>query len=1275
LGDFLDALGQSIIPYADQRQLRVSVWTVTSDEVRHLQSRDVEFTALLNDLLEAATAGYLPAAALRFNLKTQAPDGGVDAAINGGVPAADDVSGLLTVPTCWQFKARPSDHVRPPSGQTGGQETALRAEIQKPHARQLIEHGFGYRLCIADSLTPQKRREWEECLLDEARRINPQAQAPMVVSADLLADWCSRYPGIVIRLRPFLVAVHDFRTWDRMASAQSPTFVAVETRQAASEVIRDFADLAQPVRDPVLTIGGEAGVGKTRCVVEGLRPLPGIAALMVATDDVHAAIEVIQRLLNDRTTRAVFVVDGMDVTTRDRLGRLLAADAHRLRVIAIDNERREGAAPAGEVRLGPLNRPDLERILGANFPGIPHETRWAVTELADGFVRLAVDVCRHIHLLPAGGNTIAMASVIRDQYLAVRLSGEQRAVVELVSLVARVGYLGDVGAELGALCAAVPAAGLTPQRVTSVAGALRHAPGFVAVGPRYLYVTPRVVAQAAFHSAWERWVRTNGEAFITALPVELEDAAYRQIRDAGTADARRLVAGLHESWVEQLVPDNLADPDIIYRLLRIVEVEPETFLPSLADLIESATPGQLAGLDHVPDMQRSRRERWTARRRLVCLAEWLIRFSEFFPFAERILYRLALTETETYGNNATAIWCQVFRPLLSGTMLSFADRLTGLERRFGGAQTDADVRLCLRGLTEPLTADRPATRTASPSLVSGRIPPPDWYPVTAAEQRGVWAATLGLLARLARHPNLAVADGVVDIAIQHGFSLIRQHLQEFVAVVESRPLGEARRSAILELLDHYLRIEGRPGRRAAPADTVPAVRAWRERLLPTAFHDRLRVTVRRTYYDLHSDLEDHGEAELTNLARQLLAEPDALAPELPWLYSVEARSAYALGPHLGRLDEHGNVLDQLFEAAVDGPDVSFLRGYVFGLLGNHPRMTVRVSELLDRFTRSHPGLVFELLTTGIASLNPFARTLGLVDAGLLPAAQLQAYWRLVGTRSLSTDELTSVLTRMLAAAAGGDAEAGRGAVDVLMTQVHARRRERHDGVPFDDPILPLVRSVLEVSLSGRHRPDEYEWGEVLTEFGRSKPVEAIRVGVAALGSDNSVALSDATENYLATAAPQHPEILMTELGRVLLDPRRGRRARVHSLAPVLGAMPISIVGAWVDQHGLEGARAIAGLLPALFLCDGVPTIPELTSLVMDRFGDDEDVTDLFRMGASNHGVRVGDIAADLDRDAEVARTFRCHATRWVRNWASAAERSARGAAGWWRESNEEVEAP
>jgi len=128
----------------------MSVWTVSTEEICRLQSHDQEMTEIMNQLLGESTARALPPAALRHNLKTQAPDGGIDAVVDGSLPPERDTMGLFADPIGWQFKASPSDHIKPPQRQKGGQERALQLEIQKPYARadrqglrvSLLHYGF-----------------------------------------------------------------------------------------------------------------------------------------------------------------------------------------------------------------------------------------------------------------------------------------------------------------------------------------------------------------------------------------------------------------------------------------------------------------------------------------------------------------------------------------------------------------------------------------------------------------------------------------------------------------------------------------------------------------------------------------------------------------------------------------------------------------------------------------------------------------------------------------------------------------------------------------------------------------------------------------------------------------------------------------------------------------------------------------------------------------------------------------------------------------------------
>src|SRR5262249_25064826 len=220
------------------------IWQIDSNDVIGLQGREVDFAQLVNDLLaQQVSAGRLPTGVLQLNLKTRAPDGGIDAAVSRAIPAELDPEGFFSVPTCWQYKASPTSNIKPPSGQTGGQEAALRDEIGKWYARQLIDQDYGYRFCIADDMPPSQRADWEGWLLDEARKFKQNASPPKVVTADDLARWANRFPGSVLPFRSYLGLLRSLRTWGRDVTSETPHFISVAAWEAEMTVLRNHADL------------------------------------------------------------------------------------------------------------------------------------------------------------------------------------------------------------------------------------------------------------------------------------------------------------------------------------------------------------------------------------------------------------------------------------------------------------------------------------------------------------------------------------------------------------------------------------------------------------------------------------------------------------------------------------------------------------------------------------------------------------------------------------------------------------------------------------------------------------------------------------------------------------------------------------------------------------------------------------------------------------------------------------------------------------------------
>ena len=79
--------------------------------------------------------------------------------------------------------------------------------------------------------------------------------------------------------------------------------------------------------------------------------------------------------------------------------------------------------------------------------------------------------------------------------------------------------------------------------------------------------------------------------------------------------------------------------------------------------------------------------------------------------------------------------------------------------------------------------------------------------------------------------------------------------------------------------------------------------------------------------------------------------------------------------------------------------------------------------------------------------------------------------------------------------------------------------------------------------------------------------------------------------------------------------------------------------------------------------------------VLNNYGEDDCVFREFCAGIASHRWLSGDIAAHYDQEADEARAFLTHPCRWIREWASDAERTARRNADWFRADDEEIESP
>lgn len=271
----------------------------------------------------------------------------------------NDPTGFLDLPTCWQYKARPSAKITSP---------ALLKEIRKPYAARLIGEGYAYRVAICDDMPANKQTKWEELLTTAAREINPHAPNARVATASQLASWANSYPALLPAFFPHDPGpVQYFETWAPNITKTTPTFVAVEEWRGAAELIEGHIDLAQSVTSPIITLQGTAGVGKTRLVYEIVANLKGAKNLVFYTADGDDAETVSRFLQNNKRTRGVLVADECPVLSRAAIMKILKGHAERVRVICIDNSG-ERLGSNEELWLDQLSSATVEKVLDKNFP-------------------------------------------------------------------------------------------------------------------------------------------------------------------------------------------------------------------------------------------------------------------------------------------------------------------------------------------------------------------------------------------------------------------------------------------------------------------------------------------------------------------------------------------------------------------------------------------------------------------------------------------------------------------------------------------------------------------------------------------------------------------------------------------------------------------------------------------------------------------------------------------------------------------------------------------
>jgi hypothetical protein len=1189
---------------------RMSVFDVQPEHIERLEPG--ELARLLRQLLYLEAERYgIPGSAVSVPLQISVPDGGEDGRISweDGVERTDFIPRRFTVFQSKAQEVKPTQCAREvaPGGDI---KTQVRDALEAGGAYILFcGHPYNERLkksrieSIRQALKGAGRHDWETALVD-------------FYEANKIASWVNNFfPAQVHVLECNDIAVDlGAKSWQQWASHKDFR-VRYVPNDKLNDLLKAVRDTCHEERWAPLRITGLSGLGKTRLVLEAFKPVAGshqyrdndlqerIAYIDAAMLENQRVVELLNQLIKLKRS-GILVVDNCEpLLHRELVKELGYGDAdRRISLITLDFEPDERSPMWRSIELKPEHCAGIVRgIVVELYPGIGGPEISRIEDFAQGFAGIAVLVGRQ---MTDGGEDIGRTDAQIVNHL---LSGRERpdtttdAVVTACSLFEHFEFSEET---------VTPHIAFMAERIAEVKhsdffsvcarlldrGILQRRGRFARICP-----IPLAITLAA------RWLDERPRDQLVELVGHLkEHGLFEQFCNQLTKlsfcrNANQLVPSLIGPQGPFGSPEALLTEEGSRLFRGLVEVDPQTTTETLWRVLSGKSRSEMLNI------------RGDVRRNLVWSLKNLCWWPDTFNRAAAMVLSLAAAENETWGNNATGEFVELFHVSLPGTEANLAARLDLIKAALASPDPETHI-LAIKAAGSALETQS-FTRGYGPEAQGSRAPRADYSP-TWGEAREYWAKCIGLLVKEITGQAQYVALAKSELAqqmrglLRRGIQIIEEIKTAIRAITEAR--GRFWPEALVAVRN-CLEFDVKD----LPPEWLPQIAALEKMLLPANIEERLRLIVSVPDWRNRKG-EDGGYVSVATEEAEGLAEE--LSSDSSWYAKVdllrrgEQRQAYAFGKRLGELvgapqlfidkcldclrgissKEAAPELLGAFLAGLPNPDL--VANTMDRIIADAElvRFCVRITRCLD-ITEAHLQRLVPVICD---------KRVPITDFGMF------SYGR-------ALDKISEVfVSGFCEKLAGCGLEGARCALHVLFMYCYGSEQRftacsealrtliMTDGLLATDRRESMLSHYWEVAsvklLSGG--PPDPKLAESLTE--KVIDMACQHVGGGSLSTESArTVLEVILRNYFLECWPI--------VGRALLQ-RRPRFALGHLLGMgsekdkkpqnvILDTLPTELVMQWCQENVAEGPAALAYIVP-IFATVKPPVWHPLARRLIDDFG-------------------------------------------------------------------------
>lgn len=810
----------------------------------------------------------------------------------------------------------------------------------------------------------------------------------------------------------------------------------------------------------IVRITGLSGLGKTRLITEYIAREEELSEenilVFKASTHEHEVKTSVKQAIRDGAF-GLIVIEHCSVALHDYLATEIFNHKSGLRVITV-NFYDDEVTSSPHIHLTELNDDSVSELIKPMLPQFNVTQILRIVAFVEGFPLLAILIAERFR------DEGVLSSQLTERDFADKLINgdgeltiEQKRILQVCSLFDVFGIEAE-GVEQA-------------DYIISIAKSSRETFGQVVnqferrriinrVG-RYARIVPKPLAIHLASMWWDNNIHDDLEGLINSLPESLISSFCTQIK---YLDSSKKVHEFVGRLCEKCSPFGQAELLLSKkgsRLFRaLVEVNPTVTSDSLFRVFSSLSGEEIA--DITGDV----------RRNLVWSLEMLVFHSVCFDKAAWCLFKLAQFENESYGNNATGQFSQLFRWQLSGTEASFTQRLAILDRALGLECESADI-IILEAIKAAISTHS-GTRTVGAEFQGTKPELKEWMPKLWQEIYDYWQSLFDILLVLIKRGQLV--EQVKDAFGHEIRGLMRyKHLEQLdIFIKEVIKLTGKYWPAAAQSIIHALQYDAD----GMAKEQLSLLKSWERLLAPDEnnLEEKLKLIVLNPSREHEKDDDGHyinvAAEDAKKLSRELKDSHAEIISYLDLLMTFPSqKQSWVFAKHLVlESDDFEVLLTALLDYLRTHNKIysQFVSGFLTGL---YAKNSVKWKDVIELIAKDEHLIEYypDSIRTGAFDLSHLNIFIELIKTGQLSSDSASMLVYGGATDHLTEDEIAEFCMSLSVV----DPTAVWVALDNIKMYTHGRKNLNREVL---NPVLTHL--VLNVSFKKENKSkhsDSYNW--------------------------------------------------------------------------------------------------------------------------------------------------------------------------------------------------------